>query len=306
MTKLIDSTETWNVASIATTGGTGGVALNLRLTRLMQPDVTAILPMPAWPNYKRLLQDANIPCKETAHLLNGKADPTGIIDALRQQKGPVVIILQTGCHNPTGMDFGPDQWKDLAASLQRLDAIALMDMPYQGLAGTPEEDAAPIRLFAESGIPTLVSWSASKNHSLYSERVGLAACVCLDEATKTNVEGHYCIVTRSIHSGSASLGQEVVACVQTDHQKEWLQDMQKARDTLRAKREFLQKHLPDDLASAVKGNGMFAMLALSKEEITALKTEHKVFLTGDGRINVAGIPMQRLEEFCEKISLVHR
>ena len=60
-------------------------------------------------------------------------------------------------------------------------------------------------------------------------------------------------------------------------------------------------HLPKTFTNALLGHGMFAMLPLSPGQIGRLKREHKVFFTGDGRINIAGIPLARVEEMCEKI-----
>ncbi len=302
---LLDPTGTLLMASIATTGGTGAVALNLRLAKLMYPGITAILPVPAWPNYRRLLPDARIDTQEVPHVREGKADAHGILTILAEATKPMLVILQVGCHNPTGLDLTSSEWAAVADAMKSSGSVALLDFAYQGFAGTPEEDAFPIRLFAEAAIPTLIAWSASKNHSIYSERAGLAACLVPDEPTKANVENHYCILTRSIHSGSATLGQEVVRVVQETYKEEWLGDLEAARQTLRAKRDLLRQKLPGDLRGTLQGNGMFAMLPLSKNEIEELKRKQNVFLTGDGRINVAGIPMKRLEEFCGKVSNVH-
>ena len=49
---------------------------------------------------------------------------------------------------------------------------------------------------------------------------------------------------------------------------------------------------------------MFAVLPLTEEQIIRLKTEHNTFLTLDGRINIAGIPLKRITELGEKIARV--
>jgi aromatic-amino-acid transaminase len=45
-------------------------------------------------------------------------------------------------------------------------------MAYQGFGDGIDEDAAAVRLFAESGLTFFVSSSFSKSFSLYGERVG--------------------------------------------------------------------------------------------------------------------------------------
>jgi aspartate/tyrosine/aromatic aminotransferase len=64
------------------------------------------------------------------------------------------------------------------------------------------------------------------------------------------------------------------------------------------------KHLPPAFRNAVSGHGMFAMLPLTPEQVDELKLKHRVFLTRDGRINIAGIPYKRIEELCKKITAV--
>jgi aromatic-amino-acid transaminase len=92
--------------------------------------------------------------------------------------------------------------------------------------------------------------------------------------------------------------------VQSTYKDEWLKDMEGARQMLQKKREVLRSTLPADLRPALEGNGMFALLPLSAEEVETLKTEHLVFLAGSGRLNIAGIPLKRMEELGEKIRKV--
>jgi aspartate/tyrosine/aromatic aminotransferase len=48
------------------------------------------------------------------------------------------------------------------------------------------------------------------------------------------------------------------------------------------------------------------MLPLSALQIDRLKKEQNVFMTTDGRINIAGIPLSRMEEFAEKVRGYYR
>jgi aromatic-amino-acid transaminase len=216
------------------------------------------------------------------------------------------VLLQVGCHNPTGLDYSPAQWQTLIDAMKERDAIALLDFAYQGFHLRPTEDAAPIRFSIEAGLMTLISWSASKNHAIYSEREGLAAAVVPDERTKTQVEDHYCALTRGIHSASARFGQMIVARVQDQYSEQWLSDLNRARAVLKKKRTVLKESLPEDMRPSVSGNGMFALLPLSTEEILRPRSEHLVFLTDDGRINIAGIPLARIDELGDKIRRVRK
>lgn len=304
--RLILGHQSALLASIAATGGTGAIAINLRLLKKMHEDITVILPTPAWANHLPLLKATPMHFLEVPYFANDIPTIEGIADGLKNINGPVAILLQVGCHNPTGLDFTVDQWKELAPILAKHQCSVLLDLAYQGLASIPEEDAEPLHIVRRNGVTTLVSWSASKNHSLYSERTGLAAAFVPDETTKATVEGHYSSITRGIHSASATFGQSIVAAVQKQFYKEWLQDLAEVRAILSAKRTALMQALPKRFETALRGHGMFAMLPLGAEKVARLKNEEKVFMTGDGRINIAGIPLNRMQELGERIRRVEK
>lgn len=295
-----------SIASIATTGGTGAVAINLRLAKQLQKDPSVIFPTPTWANHRQLIAESGLRITECPYISNGKVIIDGIIDAVKKAQAPAIVLLHAGCHNPTGLDLNREQWEELLPVLRDAGAIALMDFAYQGFAREPEEDAWPIRRAIELGVTTLACWSATKNHSLYSERVGLAAAAVPDDETRKKIEGHYMIITRKIHSASATFGQSVVTQVQTTHHDAWLKDLAEARATMQKKRGLLSEALPEKFQAALAGNGMFAVLPLAKKQILRLRSEHLVFLTDDGRINIAGIPLKRIEELAEKIGSLTR
>jgi aromatic-amino-acid transaminase len=49
---------------------------------------------------------------------------------------------------------------------------------------------------------------------------------------------------------------------------------------------------------------MFALLGLSKEQVTALREEHAVYVVGAGRINVAGITTANIDPFADAVAAV--
>ena len=83
-----------------------------------------------------------------------------------------IVVLHACCHNPTGVDLQPEDWKQIVDVLRANDHVPFIDIAYQGFGDSIEEDAAAVRLFAESGMSFFVSSSFSKSFSLYGERVG--------------------------------------------------------------------------------------------------------------------------------------
>ncbi len=302
---LLPTAPSMHLASITSTGGTGGLAINLRLMRMMlgDEDPAVILPVPAWGNHPPPCRAAGLRIIEVPYIEHGAASIGPMIDAVKKEKRPVGLLLQVGCHNPTGLDLSPTQWQELSSALGKEQVIALLDCAYQGFIGDPLEDVVPIELFVQQGISSLVIWSASKNHTIYGLRTGMACAYVPDAALLAIVEGHYSSITRMLHSASATFGQHVVAEVQKNLKHEWLADLAAVRTVINRKRSLMIEGLPEDFTVALKGFGMFAQLPLSEAQIHRLKTEHKIYMTLDGRINIAGIPEARIPELCAKINL---
>jgi len=293
-------------ASIATTAGTGALAVNLRLLRLLTESAEIYLPSPAWANHPPPCLDTGFRILDIPYLVGGTASAQPLIDAIerRKDKKSFAVLLQVSCHNPTGLDLSATEWRRLAEFLAEKPCTVLLDFAYQGFKDDPEKDREAVQVYLDLKVPALISWSASKNHSIYSLRTGLACAVVPDEVMKKSVEGTYSMITRRIHSAAATTGQRVVARVQEKYAEQWRADLQEARRIMREKRELMQKHLPPDFQDSLRGYGMFAMLPLSESQVIRLKKDHNVFLTLDGRINIAGIPVKRIGELCGKIMKV--
>ena len=48
-------------------------------------------------------------------------------------------------------------------------------------------------------------------------------------------------------------------------------------------------------------NGMFSRLPLTSTQIDTLREEHAIYIVGDGRINVAGLPHDGMDALAEAI-----
>lgn len=195
----------------------------------------------------------------------------------------------------------------LADTFQKSNALAFLDFAYQGLSDGPDEDAFAPRLFSARGIETLIAWSASKNHSIYSYRTGLAGAIVHDEKTKHVVDGHYSDISSELQSVAPTPGQSIVSIVQQRLKVQWLAELAQIRSILAQKRQTLTELLNlEEFVPPLQGRGLFARLPLTNVQLQRLRDEKKVFLLDDGRINIAGVPLARIEELATKIrSVIH-
>ncbi len=288
------------VASIAAAGGTGALALQLKLLQRMGIR-RVVLPVPTWPAHRRLLGGAGL---ETVSVPFA-ADDAGVDavgDALTRERQPAAALLQVSGHNPTGWTWSSAQWQRLAAALEGSSFVILLDCAYQGLGLGVQEDVAPVGILRRAGVGVFLAWSASKNHTIYGLRTGLACAPVSSDEERALVEGHYAQCTRELWSAAPTPGQQLVALVQQEHRAAWEEELSVARALLQRKRALLTEAFPD-WAERLRGAGFFTQLPLSPDAIGRLRAE-KVFLADDGRMNLAGVPMARFDALIEKIRAI--
>ena len=84
----------------------------------------------------------------------------------------------------------------------------------------------------------------------------------------------------------------------------------KAIDRLLVRMETLRGDFADALRKASNSGrfdfiagqkGMFSRLGLTPDQVDRLRDEHAIYIIGDSRINVAGLPSDRLDELARAI-----
>lgn len=296
ITKMIFR-NTANIASIATNGGTGAVTINLMLARQMGVK-NAIVPVPSWPNHKRIIEALGLKFTDVPFLEDGKATLDPLLSLIKKSE-PSILVLQGSSHNPTGKTWTEQEWKTLGQALSESTHTVLLDLPYVGLAEEVGEDLLPVHILSEAKVNVLVAWSASKNHGMYGLRTGLAATVTTSEEEQRNVEAWYRILTRQMAGAASTTGQQIVALTQEHEKALWEKELRDLRAILNTRRTLLQEAFPE-WNTHLMGSGLYAMLPLSESQIEELKRE-KIFLTAGGRVNIGGLPQKRTEEFIAKV-----
>ncbi len=140
------------VSAAATPGGTGAIRQALELIRLAAPGATVWLSAPTWPNHPSIIKYLGMPMAEYRyfHEATRGVDFDGMMSDLRGLKAGDAVLLHGCCHNPTGANLTLDQWKTVIEHLQKVGAIPLIDLAYQGFGDGLEEDAAAVRLLTSS------------------------------------------------------------------------------------------------------------------------------------------------------------
>jgi aspartate aminotransferase/aromatic-amino-acid transaminase len=219
-----------------------------------------------------------------------------------------VVLLHGCCHNPTGANLTPDQWDKVAASLARSGALPFIDLAYLGFGDGLLEDAYGTRKVIASVPEALIAFSGSKNFGLYRERVGAAILVARDAAQADIAQSQLLNIIRGAYSQPPDHGAEIIRTILEDAElrAEWEAELNQMRGRMIRLREKLseairQRSNSKDFDFIAAHRGMFSLLGLENAVVEHLKAANGIYMIGDSRINVAGIPEDRVGELAEAL-----
>jgi aspartate/tyrosine/aromatic aminotransferase len=301
------------VAVAQTPGGTGALRVAADFIHTNLPKATVWLSDPTWPNHPQIFAAAGVPTKTYVYFdkaTNG-VDADGMFTSIREMSAGDVILLHGCCHNPTGIDPLAPLWEKIAAAVQKLGVLPLIDFAYQGFGNGLEEDAAGLRAFCKPGAELLACSSFSKNFSLYRERVGALFGMAADAKAAASVQSQFDKVIRANYSNPPGHGAEIVATILRDPalRKQWEGELAEMRNRINDMRKALvaalkKQGVPGDYSFIERQRGMFSFSGLTKEQVAALMSEHAIYAVGSGRINVAGLSTTNVDRVAECIGAV--
>ncbi|NND90028.1 MAG: aspartate/tyrosine/aromatic aminotransferase [Granulosicoccus sp.] len=294
-------------------GGSGALRVLADLMKQGRPEADMWVSDPTWPNHVPLLSAAGYTLHSYPYYdaASGQVDVEAMLAALGKAKRGDIVVLHGCCHNPTGADLTIQDWSRVITVLQDNDLFPLVDLAYQGFGDGLEEDAAAVRLMASKLPEMVVAASCSKNLGLYRERVGAAMLLARNESEATRALGRLGGVIRANYSMPPDHGANATEIVLSDAalNAQWREELEAMRCrmvTLRqAFSEAMRKRSNSDRFDYItRQKGMFSRLPLSTAQLDALRDDYGIYIVGDGRINVAGLPEQGMEKLADAICCV--
>jgi len=193
-------------------------------------------------------------------------------------------------------------------SLKRTGAFPLVDLAYLGFGDGLEADAYGVRKVVSSVPESMVAFSASKNFGLYRERAGVAIAIARDSDSADVVSSQMQNVIRATISQTPDHGAEIVRVILEDKElrAEWEAELTEMRERMKRLRVKLadairQRSNSKDFDFIAEHTGMFSLLGLPEDVVTKLKLDDGIYMINDSRINVAGIPEDRIGELADKM-----
>ena len=307
------SVQAKRVATVQCLGGTGGLKVGADFLKRLNPQAKALISDPSWENHKALFTQAGFDVQAYPYY---DAQALGVdfpkmLASLASADPGTIVVLHACCHNPTGYDITPSQWKQVVETLKAKGLTAFLDMAYQGFGHGIAEDGAVIDLFVQAGLSFFVATSFSKSFSLYGERVGALSvhCETADEAAK--VLSQLKIAIRTNYSNPPIHGGSVVAAVLNtpEWRSLWESELAGMRVRIKDMRQKLVEGLKAagvqrDMSFITQQIGMFSYSGLSKDQMIRLRSEFGVYGTDTGRMCVAALNSKNIDHVCASIAKV--
>ncbi|EJC83564.1 aspartate/tyrosine/aromatic aminotransferase [Rhizobium leguminosarum bv. trifolii WSM2297] len=280
------------LVGIQTPGGSGALRLGAELIQTANPSAKVLLGAPSWPNHAPIFSSARLAVKDYAFvdltLQQVKFD--SVIDALSSAAEGDVVLLHGCCHNPTGIDFTMEQWRQITELLVAHRLVPFIDLAYQGLGDGLEPDAAPTRMILEAVDEALIAYSCDKNFGLYRERVGALYIMTRNIDDIGKAESNMAALARVNWSMPPDHGAAIVRTILESPEMSamWRAELEEMCQRVNGNRAALAAAAPD-LAFIRQQRGLFSNLSMSKETAGALRAKHGIYMADSGRMNLAGM-----------------
>lgn len=294
-------------------GGTGALRIAAEFYASQLKNKKVWVSNPTWANHNNVFAAAGLDIvKYDYYDADAKTmDFASMLTSLEGAASGDLVLFHGCCHNPTGIDPTEAQWRKLAALSAEQGWLPLFDFAYQGFGKGIEEDATGVRIFTEENRELLVASSFSKNFGLYNERVGALTLIAQDSGAAETAFSQVKSLIRANYSNPPAHGAAVVTTILNDAAlyAEWDKEVAEMRDRIQQMRNLFvatlkEKGVDRDFSFIAGQNGMFSFSGLTKEQVATLKDSHGIYIVGSGRISVAGMTRNNMDQLCTAIAAV--
>ena len=295
------------MAAIQVPGGTAALRLAAELIVRAAPQAALWMGTPAYPNHAPIFQAAGVALKSFEYFdVARQCIPfEAMLEALKAAPRGDFVLLHGSCHNPTGADLSLGQWRALTELLLARGLIPLIDVAYHGLGAGLEEDIAGARHLLAAVGQAMVTYSCSKTFGLYRERTGALFVRTQSASAVEAISSHLAAAARVSWSLPPDHGAEVVRIILNSPllYAQWHTELKGMAARMAELRTAIAAGNPL-LAGVARQAGLFSMLPLGPEEVRRLREEYAIYMTGAGRINVAGMPMSAVPRFLQAFNAI--
>ena len=291
-------------------GGSGALRLVAELLSRTRPGTTVWLSDPTWPNHPPVMRGAGLMVRDYPYFdaASGAVRFDDMLATLGTAEAGDIVLLHGCCHNPTGANLDFEQWAKVTDLVVERGLLPFVDIAYQGFGEGLDADAAGLRLLAAKVPEMVVASSCSKNFAVYRDRVGAAMILARDGAQADVAMSQMLAAARAMYSMPPDHGAAAVRMVLEDDglRADWEAELEEMRlRMLRLRVQFaeaLRRQSNSDRFDFIASHrGMFSRLGLTEAQVERLRAEYGIYMVGDSRINVAGLPEDGMDELAKAV-----
>lgn len=289
-------------------GGTGALRLGGEFLR-EELGKTLYISHPSWPNHRGVFSQCGMEVHTYPYYdrIMRTLQFDDMVQCIANLPPKSILVLHACCHNPSGADLDRSQWEQVCQICLEKELFPFFDAAYLGFGEGFEEDAWPMRLFLERGVEFFLALSFSKNFGLYGERVG-ALISHLREGSVDAVQSRIKVLARRNYSNPPMHGAKVVSKILQSKSliAIWEKELLEMRQRIHAMRTLFVETLcakshRQEYTDLLQQRGLFSFCHLSETQVLFLQKEYGIYMTADGRINVAGLNPQHIEYVVDAI-----
>ena len=301
------------VKCLATSGGTGGVSMVLK--NILNPGDTVLLPEIAWSSYQLMAKEYQLKI-ENYDIFN--------IDSIIQQikvlakhQNKILIVINSPCHNPTGLSYSVEEWRQLIDALNQLTipVVILNDIAYIDYS----QDLVNSRNYFDAfnlcheNILLAVAFSLSKTMTSYGLRTGALLLANKNLETLTNTYNAFEKSCRVLWSNVNNAAMVAFAETINNRKEAFLAEKAEYINLLKQRASlFLKEAKEVNLEVYPYVEGFFITLkiddniqrdqiheSLIKNHIYTVKVEKGI------RISICSVPLSKIKGLAQRIKSVY-
>jgi aspartate aminotransferase len=221
-----------------------------------------------------------------------------------------IVLLHGCCHNPSGADLTPEQWREIASMAASQGFTPMVDLAYQGFGEGLDADVYGLRYLIEQVPEVVVAASLSKNMGLYRERTGLAIFVGPNSRTAEATVSQAKAAARRIYSMPPAHGALLAGRVLGDPvlRADWETELTAMCTRINGLRYDFQDRLENatgrDFGFIAKEKGMFSFLGLSEDQAKRVRAERGLYMLNSSRINIASLNAGNMDRVVAAVTSV--
>ncbi len=298
-------------ATIHAPGGTGALRIGADLLKKFRAGAKVWVSSPTWANHKGIFAAVGFALAEYPYYqpATKMIDFEKLLACLQEIPSGDVVLLHACCHNPSGVDLSPDQWKQVANVAKEKRWLPFLDFAYQGFGEGINEDRLAVELFAKTNLDFFIASSFSKNFGLYNERTGALTVVAPSREESEVALSHMKTTVRVCYSNPPAHGGLTAATILNNKELYdlWIAELDGMRKRIVSMRIALVDGLEirgvkEDFSYIARQQGMFSFSGLSDEVVNWLREKKGIYVVGGGRINLAGLNINNIDYVCDSIA----